>query len=368
MSQGPRHPDPSHQPADGDGFAHWRPDLLEEGPELPPENAGSLMTSREGWRTSAVGSLGNSDQALVSTQAFESMQLPLMEIIHLLGAVEQRMETLKDRFNESMPKSLLRMRPWPRRKGEPPYALYWIFFRRRRRQFDSSTFQMLEDRKPRRFRRLKIRTRADLSHFVHLARLDVYRKDVFVFHDRALALNEAHRILARSLDSVRKMIGGREIYVYRDVPPLDDARFGGLPQRYFDRLGQLWRLGWAVREASDDLRDCERRHREMCPRSRHRLHYLEDSEHPYGRLLWRDELSRVSYSSLPDRHRRQLHISRQDVWPVFELDRRELTQKLHKLTKLVKRIRLKLGYALKTGRAAFDRGLPPASNPYKEAL
>jgi len=292
-----------------------------------------------------------------------------MEIIHLLGTVEQWMETLKDRFNESMPKTLLRLRPWPRRKGEPPYALYWILFRRRRQLYDSWTFQLIEDQKPRRFRRLKIHTRADLSHFIHLARLDSYRKEVFKFHDRAQALNEAHRILARSLDSVRKMVSGRAvIHVYGEFPPLDESRFPGLPQRYLAWIGHLWRLGWAVRFASDDLREAATIHRNNWPQKRYRLHFLEDSEHPYGRLLWRDELSRVSYSSLPDRERRKLHIPRSELWPELEWNRRDLTQRLKKLVKLVKRIQLKLGYALKTGRAALDRGRPPSAFPYQEVI
>jgi len=289
-----------------------------------------------------------------------------MEVVRLLEAVENRMEWLKDGFNDAVPKSLLRLRPWPRRKGEPPYALYWIFFQRIRRTFDPYTYRETTSNKPRRFRRLKIRTRADLSTEVHLARLDAHRRTVFEFHDRALALNEAHRILARGLDSVRKMVSGR-IGESSECPPFRDSRFAHAPFRVYQWIERLWKFGWAVREAGDELQQAAVNRRKECPRARYRFVYLEDAEHPYGRLLWRDELSRVSYTSLPDRERRRLRIPRSERIADFEWWRRKITRRLQKHTKLIMKIRLKLGHALRAGRAAFDRGRPSSNSFYREA-
>ena len=357
---------PPELPIDPSGQVQWPEDLLEEAPDLPPKHEGSLITTPPDEFARPDEQLGDGKTTLVSTRAFESIHVPLMEVVRLLEAVEQRMESLKDSFNDSVPKSLLRLRPWPRRKGESPYALYWIFFQRIRRTFDPYTFRETTEQKPRRFRRLKIRTRADLSAAAHLARLDAHRREVFEFHDRAQALNEAHRVLARSLDSIRKMVSGR-IGECFDCPPLKDSRFAHAPFRVYRWIERLWNVGWTIRQTTDFLRQLAASRRELYPRCRYRLHFCEDSEHPYGRLLWRDELSRVSYSSLTHRERRRLRIPRSESVADFEWARRMYARRLHGLARLVKRIRLKLSYALRTGRAAFDRGRPPSAFPYLEA-
>ena len=351
-----------------DPSVRWDDDLLEEAPEGAPKRAGCLITRTDPMRAPGDRPAGNGDQTLTSTRAFESVQVLLLEVIHLLSTVERWMESLKDSFNDIMPRSLLRLRPWPRTKGGPPYALYWIFFQRRRPRYDEWTFRRIEDRKPRRFRRLKIRTRADLSAYVHLARLDAHRQGVYLYHDRAQALNEAHRVLARALDSVRKMVSGRaaQCWVPDEVPPLDCSRFLGVADRHLFWIDELWRVGWAMRGLSDDMRQFAENRRQSFPRQRYRLVYHEDSDHPYGRLIWRDGLSGASFSSMPDRLRRKLRISRSDFIADAEALRRRYTKRLQTYAKLVKRIRLKLGHALKVGRAAFDRARTPGAIPYRE--
>jgi hypothetical protein len=351
-----------------DPWVRWDDDLLEEAPEGGPKRAGCLITRTDPTRAPEERPPGNGDRTLTSTRAFESVQVPLLEVIHLLSTVERWMESLKESFNDAMPPSLLRLRPWPRTKGGPPYALYWIFFQRCRPRYDEWTFRLVEDRKPRRFRRLKIRTRADLSTYVHLARLNTHREGVYRYHDRAQALNEAHRVLARALDSVRKMVNGRaaECWTSNEISPLDGSRFLDVPRRHLAWIEQLWRIGWTMRGLSDDMRQFTENRRQSFPRQRYKLVYQEDSDHPYGRLIWRDELSRASFSSMPDRLRRKLRIPRSDFIADAEALRRTYTKRLQTYAKLMKRIRLKLGHALKVGRAAFDRARSPGAIPYRE--
>lgn len=350
------HPGNSSPQRDG-APAQSHENLLEEVPDQGLTRRGCVMTRPHEESPPVESSEGNAVQTLESTIAFESVQIPLMEVINLLQAVERKMEDLKDRFNDSVPKTLLRLRPWPRRKGEQPYALYWIFFRRIRPTFDSRTFRQVENRKPRRFRRLKIRNRTDLSEFIHLARLDAHKFLVLRFHDRAQALNEAHRILARALDSVRKMVSGR-VSADAHCPPFPDARFPFLAPRFYPWVERLWRVGWSLRKRSLELFALARENGLECRGHRYRLRFIEDPDHPYGRLLWRDELSRVSHSSLPDRERRKLRVPPEErrAIAVYERPRRLLTRRLRELTTFMKRIRLKLGHALKVGREASERG------------
>jgi hypothetical protein len=363
------YPNPANLPPPKDDRVRWHYDLLEEGPDPGGKREGCVITRSDPVRARDETGVGDGDRAVPSTYAFESIQAPLLEILYLLPAVESRMVSLKESFNDAMPPSLLRLRPWPRYKGGPPYALYWIYFRRRRPQYDSNTFRRLEARKPCRFRRLKIKTRADLSDFIHLARLDLQKRGIFDCHDRALALNEAHKVLARVLDSLRKIVNGKaaQIDYTQDFPDFDPTRFIGFGDRIFSSMDHLWRLGWTMRSLTDQLRDLAEHRRQLHPRLRYKLVYLEDSEHPYGRLIWRDDLTRTSFSSLSDRHRRRLHIPKSERIADFERTRRELTKRLQGYAGVVKRIRLKLGYALKTGRAAFDRGrVPLTTNSYRE--
>lgn len=362
-------------PNPGNSSPHWagpfvqrQEDLLELAPDPGLARRGCVMT-RPPEESAHVGSPeGNRVQTLQSTLAFESVQVPLMEAISLLQAVERRMEVVKDRFNDAVPKTLLRLRPWPRRKGEPPYALYWIFFRRIRPRFDSYTFQRIEDRKPRRFRRLKIRNHTDLSEYIHLARLDSHKTLVLRYHDRAQALNEAHRILARALDSVRKMVSGRVGGDPNCRAAFPEQRFPFLASRFRVWVERLWRVGWSLRDQSLQLFALSRENLRECRDHRYRLRFIEDRDHPYGRLLWRDELTRTSHSSLPDRERRKLRIPPEErrAIAIYERSRRLLTRRLRELTSFMKRIRLKLGHALKVGREASERGRVSSRFPYSE--
>ncbi len=261
--------------------------------------------------------------------------------------VERRMESLKDAFNKNMPRSRLRLRPWNRKKGDPPYALYWISLFKRRQIIDERTSVARVITLPRWFRRLKIRTSRELDTAIHRAGLDVCRKAVHYYHNRARALNEAHQILSRAFDSARKMLRGRTAGrdTLLDHPPLPDhPRFYGFSGPAYELLGGAWKFAWVVQQGTLGLQELSTNQNRSPSCGRMRLDFVLDRNHPYGRLLWRDTGAGITLSRLDDLTKRRLRLPRQvreGITP-WELERRRVVRILKKRTNLLRCLRQRL--------------------------
>lgn len=286
----------------------------------------------------------------------EEIQLRVRKLSVLRLSVEHRMEALKEAFNASMPRSRLRLRPWSRRKGEPPYAVYWILLTRKRRFFENRTWQAIEDMRPRWFKRLKIRTRRDLDLAIHRAGMDAVRHGVHRYHDDVLALNEAHRSLARGMDSIRRMLSGRDAgkgLTSPELPEELDGRWLSDDVRGVTR--SAWRLECLVRRTTNDLALVSRLQSRQPGWIRYRLEFRQGKDHPYGHLVWRDLETRSTYACLDDRTKRRLGIPAhmRGVLTPFELNRRDLIRELKSRTSLLRRIRTKACRALEAAEESL---------------
>lgn len=286
----------------------------------------------------------------------EELQLRIREIYELRLSVEHQMEALKGAFNAGMPRSRLRLRPWSRRKGEPPYAVYWIFLTKKRRYFEDRTLQAIESLRPRWFKRLKVRTRRDLDLVIHRAGLDAVRREVHRFHDDHLALNEAHRSLARGMDSIRKMLAGRAAGRDLTAPALPaDAVSFGVPDEVRSMVEHAWRLECLLRRTTNDLSTLARLQGRQPGWIRYRLEFRQGKDHPHGHLVWRDLETRATVACLDDRTKRRLGIPShmRGVLTPFELNRRDLIRELKSRSSLVRRIRTKARQALEAARSSL---------------
>jgi hypothetical protein len=356
-------------PSEGPFRAQSPRSLLDRGLGRPPGRAGFILHAEPGTAHSGVPTM----VALPSPTGKESVPLepasppfPIVEEIQLLVrklyelriSVEHRMEALKEAFNASMPRSRLRLRPWSRRKGEPPYAVYWIFLTRKQRTFENRTWQAIESRRPRWFKRLKIRTRRDLDLAIHRAGMDAVRRQVHRFHDDVLALNESHRALARATDSIRRMLSGRAAGKGLTIPPVPEELEGRwLPDEVLGVTRSAWRLECLTRRTTNDLALVSRLQSRQPGWIRYRLEFRQGKDHPYGHLVWRDLETRSTYACLDDRTKRRLGIPApmRGVLTPFELNRRELIRELKSRTSLLRRIRTKAGRATEVAQENLDR-------------
>ena len=276
---------------------------------------------------------------------FLELRQSIQEIYQLRISVEGRMEDLKKIYNRSAPRSRLRLRPWSPRKGEPPYAVYWVFLTKKKKYFEDRTLKAIDRLRPRWFERLKIRTLRDLDLAIHRAGLDAVRPALHEFHDNVLALNEAHRVLARGLDSVRKMLASLAAGKGLAVPTLPaEAEQPWLSDEVRGLADHAWRLECLIRRTTNDLELLSRLQRRQPGWIRFRLEFRRGKDHPYGRLVWRDRETRSTFASLDDRTKRKLGIPAhmRGVLTPFELDRRQLMRDLKDRTSLVRRLRTKL--------------------------
>jgi len=285
---------------------------------------------------------------------FEELRIKQDELIGLRLEVESRMEALKEAFNSRMPRSRLRLRPWSRRKGEPPYALYWVFLTKKRRLFENSSWPTEKDQRPRWFKRLKIRTRWDLDLAIHRAGMDAVRRDVHRFHDDLVALNTAHQLLARGLDSIRKMMGSRAAGSMLNPPSVPRlCAEWSVTEETAPLLNHAWRLECLIRRTTGDLIILARHQSKQPGWIRFRLEFHQGNAEPYGRLVWRDQVTRSTYASLDDRTKRKLGVpvAMRELLTPFELSRRDLTRALKEQTSVLRRVRAKAAHVNQQARA-----------------
>jgi hypothetical protein len=299
------------------------------------------------------------DYDLSSSLVFAELMERIREIDVRRRSTERKMTELREDFNRCAPRARLCLRPWTQKKGESPYALYWIVLSRRREFYP--TGRPGEARRPRWYRRLKIGTQRDLDAAIHRNGMDRQREMVHRFDARAVALNEQHRLLARGLDSVRKILASRA--TGREFGPTDMPAnllaFGSTP-KVRRLLADLWEFECALTRIMQMAYACSASQRGQPKWVRFRLLFLRDREHPYGRLLWRDEETGQKYSSLDDRTKRRLRLYRdvrKAITP-FEKERRELSRILKTRTSVVRRLKALTARILDVARRADVRPIP----------
>lgn len=339
--------------------------LLVKGSGRSPVSAGYILQAKPGTARGPIPQLvvlpAQSHDAGIDLLEAAPPPFPLLvelrgsiqEIHGLRISVEGRMEDLKKTYNASAPRSRLRLRPWSRRKGERPYAVYWVFLTKKKKFFENETLRVIDNLRPRWFERLKIRTRRDLDLAIHRAGLDAVRPALHEFHDSLLGLNEAHRVLARGLDSVRKMLTSGVAGKGLVAPALPaEAEKSWESDEVRGLAGHAWRLECLLRRTTSDLELLARHQRRQPGWVRYRLEFRKGQDHPYGRLVWRDRQTRATYASLDDRTKRKLRIPAyvSGVLTPFELNRRQLTRDLKERTTLLRRLRTKLRQVLEAAK------------------
>jgi hypothetical protein len=353
--------------AEGDLRAQSGTTLLDKGSDRPLGRAGFILqtdpNSAHGGLPAVVELPASPDPASILKAPpppylfLEELRSKQDEIRELQLRVESRMEALKEAFNSSMPRSRLRLRPWSRRKGEPPYAIYWVLLTKKRTLFENRTWQIIEDPRPRWFKRLKIRTRWDLDLAIHRAGMDAVRRDVHRFHGDLVVLNAAHRTLARGLDSIRKMMGSRAAGGRLNapvVPPLRDE--STISWETAPLIRQAWTLECLLRRTTGDLKTLAHFQAKQPGWLRFRLEFRQSEAEPYGRLVWRDLETRSTYASLDDRTKRRLGIpaAMRGLLTPFELSRRDLARALRAQTGVLRRVRARAAKVLLEVRTLLD--------------
>jgi hypothetical protein len=286
-------------------------------------------------------------------QGFLDLEALLLRVQELRRRVETEIEAVPGEFKGAFKRSTLRLRAWPRRKGEPPYALYWITFPPKKEYYDDWMQRAIDKLtpRPRWFHRVKIRTSRDMDRAIHRAGLDYARKEVHAFHRRARSLNDAHKILTGALDVIRKMLESKAGGKGSPTPPPPP----GYPRDLALVLGLVRRLEGTIRARQDDCRLLVKWARHKPRWQTFRLSFPKDAEHPFGRFLWVDDETGRGYGRLSYRERRELglpsRVSR-FIGP-FEVQRRVLDRQLKASTALARRIRQRIPVALRQAEACL---------------
>lgn len=241
------------------------------------------------------------------TTKVEEQTWALMHQAHRLRDRARRsMYGLQREFNAAFPDAFLRLRPWSRRVGQPPYSLCWIRIFAGKYHLDPSTLSAVYRRNPWPFRRLVIHSNRELDTLIHRCQLDAHRARIFDFHSKAQDLNQAAHACTRALDTARKLLSGRlaeaetypgEGFLAKFIPA--DLR------RLEDRLRRFQRtvseeIG-ALRQIAADFHRAP-----WCPQLN--LTFVQDLGFPFGRLLWVNRESGLECARLGRRLRRHLNL------------------------------------------------------------
>jgi hypothetical protein len=328
---------------------------------------------------------------LPTTVVFETLRDLVYRVYDARCDVEREFQSLTEKFNARFPRTTLRLRVWPRKKGEQGFALYWIHIPARKVFFEHGVEQLVEaalkklrkgsyrptEERVRWFYRLKIKTSRDLDHAIHAGGLDHSRREVHEIHRQAMALNQAHKILTGVIDGLRKMLESRAGGKVEGFPAErfpDHLQLRAVPADVNRVLRLLWRLESWVDHRQIECRELTHTVRRKPLWQPYRLHFLEDPEHPYGRFVWIDDNTGRRHASLNYRVRKSLglseRISRQ-VSPVEALSRK-LDRPLRQSVALIRRIKLKVPAGLKQAAACLGKtseskpAAPPKSGVMKE--
>jgi hypothetical protein len=274
---------------------------------------------------------------------------------------EAMVEVAKD-YRANTPKKSLHLYPWPAPKH--PYALYWV--RLSRKKIYEDQLQRAAERGRRRWvKRLKIRTAHDLDAAIYRHGLSKHRKVVHHFHDLVQILNRAHRTAARTLASAAKMLYSRAggIHILLEVPPLPANYFEANLRHGGGRVLELaWRFGFILDFTTRRMKDLALQQAAERWSRRLRLVFTQDSDHPAGRLAWKDVGSQVTFTRLTKQMLRELRLLPEirDLVDTWEGERRDVVRVLKSQTSLLRRLRQRLVSARELYRSSLNaRNVPP---------
>jgi hypothetical protein len=164
-------------------------------------------------------------------------------------SVEAEMVELCRTYRSSMPPCGLQLFAWGYPKGSPPRVVYWVRLSRKQVEFDHASLLPTQKKRPRWFKVLNIRTRADLHDAIHWNGLDKHRSTVMSFYDSRWALNKSHSLLAKGMQYVKLALKGHlESYGPGKEAPLDQLldpslkHLDGAGADLFVMAGQIGRL------------------------------------------------------------------------------------------------------------------------------
>jgi len=242
----------------------------------------------------------------VSTKLEEQTQWLIHQVYKLRDRTRRSMYGLQREFNAAFPDAFLRLRPWSRRRGEPPYSLCWVRIFAGKYHLNPNTLSAVYRRNPWPFRRMAIHSNRELDTLIHRCQLDAHRAQIFDFHHKAQDLNQAAHACSLALDTTRKLLSGRLAPVERG--PADwivDKYFPGDLRRLLDRLRCFQRTVSADIAALEQM-VVDYRRAPWCAQLD--LTFVQDLGFPFGRLLWVDRESGLECARLGRRLRRRLNL------------------------------------------------------------
>ena len=245
-----------------------------------------------------------------TTKLEEQTSRLMHETYRLRDRARRSMFGLQREFNAMLPDAFLRLRPWSRRRGQPPYSLCWVRIFSGKYRLDPRTLSAVHLRNPWPFSRLAIRSNRELDTVIHRCQLDAHRAQIFDFHRKAQGLNQAAHACTRALDSARKLLSGRLAnaeggpggWVFAKLIP-DDLR------HLEDRLRRFERTVSTEIAALEQIAvDYSRA--PWCAELD--LVFVQDLGFPFGRLLWVDRQPGIECARLGRRLRRRLSLNAGD--------------------------------------------------------
>jgi hypothetical protein len=270
----------------------------------------------------------------------------------LRRSVEEEMADLGKTYRETMPPCLLQLYPWAYPKGSPPRALYWVRLARRQDEFDHQLLVPLPVRRPRWCKRLKIRNRSDLGSAIYWNGATKRRKSIMAFHDRAGALNKAHRTLAREMAYAKYSLKS---------PAAAPDRKEGLPLELVEdpslhHLGgkgtDLIFLAWGLEQAIEESLIALENFRERTLRLRFRLTFIPGPAAGTLRMEWEDRQTGRKYRGLDGRALKNHHLSPEEsaTFRPLGMEFKRLSRMLLKRTSSGGLVETRLSQALEDAR------------------
>ena len=241
-----------------------------------------------------------------ATNLAEQTLTLMREAYRLRDRARRSMYGLQREFNAAFRDAFLRLRPWSRRRGQPPYSLCWVRVFAGKYQLDPRSLTAVYRRNPWPFRRLSIKSHRDLDTVIHRCQLDAHRAQIFDVHHKAQDLNQAAHASTRALDTARKLLSGRLAEL--EIGPADWMSTKFFPA---DRRRLEERLRRFERTVTEEIAALERiavdyRRAPWCAQLD--LAFVQDLGFPFGRLLWVDRESGLECERLGRRLRGRLRL------------------------------------------------------------
>jgi len=187
----------------------------------------------------------------VDSGPFEPLQRLIRECCQLVRSVEWEMQDTSQAYRDRTPPSRLQLFPWAFPIGSPPNNLCWA--RLSRKQDGLEGGHRISRKRPRWWKRLKIRSRGELHTAIYRNGMTEHRRSIMSFFDRTQALNVSHRSLGLAMGFAKHSLMTCWIPIpFREEPP---CHFYEGP--FFDKLDPresgLYVLAWSLRRAIEKI-------------------------------------------------------------------------------------------------------------------